>query len=144
MTTAKILLVEDSEDDVILMRRAFRKNNMLNEIVRARDGVEAIDLLHGTNGTERIIPSIVILDLKLPRVNGLEVLKQIRASELTRGLPVIILTTSAEQQDIIDGYTLGTNSYIRKPVEFDKFIEAVGQLGLYWMVLNEPNPQFNG
>lgn len=140
MNTGKILLVEDNDDDVILMQRAFKKNRMTNAIVRARNGVEALDLLHNQN----IIPSLVILDLKLPKVDGLEVLKSIRANEFTRGLPVVILTTSAEQQDVVQGYQLGTNSYIRKPVEFEKFLEAVGQVGLYWMVINEPNPQYNG
>ncbi len=143
MNSGKILLVEDNEDDVILLRRAFRKNGMLNEIVRVKDGVEAVNALFGWEGNVRLTPTMVILDLKLPRINGLEVLKLIRSNDITRGLPVVVLTTSAEQQDIVESYQLGTNSYIRKPVEFNKFIEAVGQLGLYWMMLNEPNPQFH-
>ena len=143
MDHGTILLVEDNEDDAILLKRAFKKNNMPNEIVRAKDGVEAVNLLFGWEGVTRIVPSLVILDLKLPRINGLEVLKLVRSNDLTRGLPIVILTTSAEQHDIVQGYELGTNSYIRKPVEFEKFILAIGQLGLYWMVLNEPNPKFS-
>lgn len=144
MNTGKILLVEDNEDDVVLMQRAFKKRNMLNEIVRAKNGVEAIDILTGAGGKPRLIPSLVILDLKLPKLNGLDVLRSIRSNEITRGLPVIVLTTSSEQEDIIESYNLGANSYIRKPVEFEKFLEAVGTLGLYWMMLNESNPKYHG
>ncbi len=140
-----ILLVEDNSDDAELTLRALKKNNILNQVVLARDGVEAIDYLFGT-GTyagrdTSALPSVVLLDLKLPKIDGLEVLKQIRAGELTRYLSVVILTSSREEQDLINGYQLGANSYIRKPVDFNQFMEAVRQLGLYWLVLNESVPQ---
>ncbi len=137
-----ILLVEDNPDDEALTLRAFNKNRIGNQVVVARDGVEALDYLFGNghhNGRDlAIMPAVVLLDLKLPRIDGLEVLRRIRANERTSLLPVVILTTSKEQQDIYEGYSLGANSYIRKPVDFEKFIQAVGQLGLYWLVLNEP------
>jgi two-component system response regulator len=137
-----ILLVEDNPDDEALTLRAFGKNHISNEVIVARDGVEALDYLFGTGnyagGAPTIMPAVVLLDLKLPRIDGLEVLRRIRADERTALLPVVILTTSKEQQDVSDGYSLGANSYIRKPVDFEKFIHAVGQLGLYWLVLNEP------
>jgi CheY-like chemotaxis protein len=140
-----ILLVEDNPDDAELTLRALKKNNILNQVVLAHDGVEAIDYLFGT-GTyagrdTSALPSVVLLDLKLPKISGLEVLKQIRAQELTRYLSVVILTSSKEEQDLISGYQLGANSYIRKPVDFNQFMEAVRQLGLYWLVLNESVPQ---
>jgi len=136
-----ILLVEDSEDDVELTRRALRKNHLSNPLVVARDGQEALDLLLG-NGTSEPgdLPAIVLLDLQLPRVEGLEVLRRLRAAPRTRLLPVVILTSSREERDLIDGYASGANSYIRKPVDFDQFSEAVRHLGLYWLVLNEPPP----
>lgn len=143
MTTDRpILLVEDNPDDEALTLRAFNKNRIGNAVVVARDGVEALDYLFG-NGHHAgrdlsVMPAVVLLDLKLPRIDGLEVLRRIRANERTSLLPVVILTTSKEQQDIYEGYSLGANSYIRKPVDFEKFIQAVGQLGLYWLVLNEP------
>ncbi len=143
MTTDRpILLVEDNPDDEALTLRAFNKNRIGNAVIVARDGVEALDYLFG-NGHHAgrdisIMPAVVLLDLKLPRIDGLEVLRRIRANERTSLLPVVILTTSKEQQDIYEGYSLGANSYIRKPVDFEKFIQAVGQLGLYWLVLNEP------
>ena len=143
MTTDRpILLVEDNPDDEALTLRAFNKNRIGNAVIVARDGVEALDCLFG-NGHHAgrdlsIMPAVVLLDLKLPRIDGLEVLRRIRANERTSLLPVVILTTSKEQQDIYEGYSLGANSYIRKPVDFEKFIQAVGQLGLYWLVLNEP------
>jgi two-component system response regulator len=143
MTTDRpILLVEDNPDDEALTLRAFNKNRIGNAVIVARDGVEALDYLFG-NGHHAgrdlsIMPAVVLLDLKLPRVDGLEVLRRIRANERTSLLPVVILTTSKEQQDIYEGYNLGANSYIRKPVDFEKFIQAVGQLGLYWLALNEP------
>lgn len=139
-----VLLVEDSEDDVELTMRAFRKNNMVNEVVVVPDGAEALDFLFGTGEyagrslDER--PVVILLDLKLPKVDGLEVLQRIRADERTRLLPVVILTTSKEEKDVISGYELGANSYIRKSVDFNEFIRAVGQLGLYWLLLNEAPP----
>lgn len=140
MSTQKpILLVEDNPDDEALTLRAFNKNRIGNPVVVARDGVEALDYLHGTeNAAPGVMPAVVLLDLKLPRIDGLEVLRRVRANPRTRLLPVVILTTSKERHDIEEGYSLGANSYIRKPVDFEKFIQAVGQLGLYWLVLNEP------
>jgi two-component system response regulator len=137
-----ILLVEDNPDDIELTLRALRKNNILNEVVVAKDGVEALDFLFATGKCESCdidnMPHVILLDLKLPKVDGLEVLRKIRTNERTRLLPVVILTSSSEEQDLVTSYKLGANSYIRKPIDFNKFIEAVGQLGLYWLVLNEP------
>ncbi len=140
-----ILLVEDNPNDEILTLRAFEKNNIANKIAVARDGAEALDYLFGTvastnEGDIREIPQVILLDLKLPKVDGLEVLKRIRFEERTRLLPVVILTSSKEEKDIVESYNLGANSYIRKPVDFDQFTEAVRQLGLYWLVLNETPP----
>ncbi|MBK7237757.1 MAG: response regulator [Sterolibacteriaceae bacterium] len=141
-TDRPILLVEDNPDDEALTLRAFAKNKIANPVVVARDGVEALDYLFGTGihaGRDVAAkPSVVLLDLKLPRIDGLEVLRRIRADNQTRLLPVVILTTSKEQRDIFEAYSLGANSYIRKPVDFEKFIHAVGQLALYWLSLNEP------
>jgi two-component system response regulator len=139
-----ILLVEDNPDDEALTLRALHKNNITNKVVVARDGVEAIDYLFGT-GTHSgrdvsALPQVVLLDLKLPKLDGFEVLRRLRADERTRLLPVVILTTSNEEQDRLNGYGLGANSFVRKPVEFDRFIEAVRQLGLYWLLLNENAP----
>ena len=137
-----ILLVEDNPDDEALTLRAFAKNKIANPVIVARDGVEALDYLFGTGSHAgrdlRIMPAVVLLDLKLPRVDGLEVLRRVRADARTALLPVVVLTTSKEQQDIHEAYSLGANSYIRKPVDFERFIYAVGQLGLYWLSLNEP------
>src|SRR5262245_53944957 len=139
-----ILLVEDSRDDEALTLRALKKNNIRNEVVVARDGVEAVDYLFGTGAYAgrdvSVMPQVVLLDLKLPRMDGFEVLERTRSSEATKFLPVVILTTSNEDQDRLRGYGLGANSFVRKPVEFDKFIEAVRQLGLYWLILNEAAP----
>jgi CheY-like chemotaxis protein len=139
-----ILLVEDNADDELLTLRALKKNNIRNEVVVARDGNEALDYLFGTgvhSGRDlSVMPQIILLDLKLPKVDGFEVLNRVRASEITKFLPVVILTTSNEDQDRIRGYDLGANSFVRKPVEFEKFIEAVRQLGLYWLILNEAAP----
>ena len=139
-----ILLVEDNPDDELLTLRALKKNNVLNEVVVARDGVEALDYLFATGKHDgrdtNVMPQLVLLDLKLPRIDGLEVLRRMRADARTRLLPVVILTSSKEQQDMIDGYGLGANSYVRKPVNFERFVEAVEQLKLYWLVLNESPP----
>ncbi len=141
MKESLILLVEDNEDDIMLTERAIKKNRITNKLVIARDGNEALDFLfcrgeyEGRNPSE--LPIVVLLDLKLPKVDGLEVLKAIRADERTRLLPVIILTSSKEEQDIISCYTSGANSYIRKPVDFNQFIDAIQSLHLYWVILNE-------
>ena len=139
-----ILLVEDNPDDVELTMRALKKNNIQNEVVVAPDGAEALDYLFGTGKytgrNTSITPQIVLLDLKLPKVSGLEVLQRLREDGRTKLLPVVILTSSKEEQDLVDGYSLGANSYIRKPVDFNQFTEAVRQLGLYWLLLNESPP----
>lgn len=139
-----ILLVEDNPDDEALALRALRKANVRNQVVVARDGVDALDYLFGTGAhagrDARTMPQVVLLDLKLPRLDGLEVLRRLRADERTRLLPVVILTSSTEDEDRIAGYKLGANSYVRKPVEFGQFADAVRQLGLYWLLLNEPPP----
>lgn len=143
MSDEAILLVEDNPNDVLLTQRAFQKARIANEIVLARDGVEALDYLFGTGsfgGDTRDLPRLVLLDLKLPRIDGLEVLRRLRADERTKLLPVVILTSSNEEQDLLQGYSLGANSYVRKPVDFGQFAEAIQQLGLYWLVLNEPPP----
>lgn len=133
-----ILLVEDNADDEELTLRAFRKNNIRNEVRVARDGQEAIDYFFAEGASANPVPAMVLLDLKLPKVDGLEVLRRIRSDQRTCILPIIILTSSKEEQDIVSGYRLGANSYIRKPVDFNNFSEAIRQLGLYWLVLNEP------
>ncbi|MEO6710928.1 MAG: response regulator [Planctomycetota bacterium] len=137
-----ILLVEDNPDDEKLTVRALKKNLIANEVVIARDGVEALDYLFGTGlhaGRDVTLwPALVLLDLKLPRMDGQEVLRRIRADNRTKRLPVVILTSSGEEQDLVNGYNGGANSYIRKPVDFTQFMEVVRQLGLYWLVLNEP------
>jgi two-component system, response regulator len=139
-----ILLVEDNPDDELLTLRALRKNNVLNEVVVARDGVEALDYLFGTGGYSgrdtAVMPQLILLDLKLPKIDGLEVLRRLRADERTRLLPVVILTSSREEQDMLDGYGLGANSYVRKPVNFEQFVQAIEQLKLYWLILNEAPP----
>ncbi len=140
-----ILLVEDNPDDVELTLRALKQYNIRNEIIVVRDGAEALDYLFATGAySDRdttTMPAVVILDLKLPKVNGLEVLQRMRADERTQLVPVVILTSSKEEQDMINGYKFGANSYVRKPVDFTQFVEAARQLGLYWLVINEPPPQ---
>ena len=143
-----ILLVEDNPDDEALTLRALRRNNILNEVVVARDGVEALDYLFGTGSyagrDTGIQPQVVLLDLKLPRLGGLEVLQRLRSDPRTKLQPVVILTTSNEDSDVLSGYELGVNSYIRKPVDFNQFIDAVRQLGLYWLMLNIPPSSAGG
>jgi CheY-like chemotaxis protein len=145
MNSRILLLVEDSPSDIKLTRRALQQSRITNRLVVAEDGVEALDYLFATGAHAGRdvgdLPSLILLDLKLPRVDGMEVLRKIRADERTRRLPVVILTSSQEEQDIIASYDLGANSYIRKPVDFTQFAEAVRQLGLYWLVLNEPPPE---
>jgi two-component system response regulator len=138
-----ILLVEDNPKDEALTLRALRKSNIVNRVDVARDGAEALDYLLSPDaeGNHRPLPQLVLLDLKLPKVDGHEVLRRIRAEARTKLLPVVILTTSVEDADRLDGYRLGANSYVRKPVDFAHFVEAVAQLGLYWLVLNEQPPQ---
>lgn len=141
MSDKIILLVEDNPDDEALTLRALKKNNILNQVIVARDGEEALDYLF-CNGKyadrdPSEVPQVVLLDLQLPKINGLEVLKRLRGDDRTRLLPIVILTTSNEERDIISSYESGANSYIRKPVDFNQFMEAVRQLGLYWLVLNE-------
>jgi CheY-like chemotaxis protein len=137
-----ILLVEDSPDDVDLTLRAFARSNVANDVVVARDGEEALDYLFATGAHSgrdaSLMPSVVLLDLKLPKVDGLGVLRRLRQDERTRRLPVVVLTSSNEEQDVITSYDLGANSFVRKPVDFAEFIDAARQLGLYWLVLNEP------
>jgi two-component system response regulator len=139
-----ILLVEDNSMDEALTLRALKKSNILNKVHVVRDGAEALDYLLGSGadsaGRPKGLPQLVLLDLKLPKVDGLEVLRRIRGDERTKLLPVVILTTSTEDKDRLAGYRLGANSYVRKPVDFQKFAEAVSQLGLYWLVLNEQPP----
>lgn len=139
-----ILLVEDNPDDEALAIRALKRNHISNEIVVAHDGVEALDYLFGTGvhaGRDiRVKPTVILLDLKLPRVDGIEVLRRLREDERTSLLPVVVLTTSNEEQDLLDSYSQGCNSYIRKPVDFIQFSEAIRQLGMYWLLMNEPPP----
>jgi len=141
MNNKVILLVEDNPRDEALTLRALKKSNIVNDVMVARDGVEALDYLFGTGTNEgmvnTVLPQLVLLDLKLPKVDGLEVLQKIRANERTKCLPVVIFTSSSEEGDLIRSYNLGANSYVRKPVEFERFLEATKQLGLYWLVLNE-------
>ena len=141
MTTRHpILLVEDNPDDEALTIMALRRSKVANDIVVTRSGVEAVEWLDRAAAESRPLPTIILLDLKLPKLDGLEVLRRIRASESTRLIPVIVLTTSNEDRDILQSYSLGANSYVRKPVDFDQFVDAVRQLGLYWLVVNQPPP----
>ncbi len=144
MENKTILLVEDDPNDEALTLRAFAKQNIKNQIVVVRDGAEALDWLFvrgaHANRDPGLIPQVILLDLNLPKVNGLEVLRAVRADPRTKRLPIVLLTSSKEDRDVIAGYDLGANSYVRKPVDFAEFAEAIRQLGLYWMVLNEPAP----
>jgi len=139
-----ILLVEDNPDDEALTLRALKKKNIANEVIVARDGAEALDYLFAKGAfkdrDKSILPAVILLDLKLPKIDGLEVLKEIRADIRTKFLPVVVLTSSKEEQDLSISYSHGCNSYIRKPVDFDSFAEAIAHLGLYWLVLNESPP----
>lgn len=144
MDVRSILLVEDNPDDVQLTLRALRKSNVCNEVNVVTDGAEALDYLFGTGShagrNVSDVPALILLDLKLPKLDGLEVLKRIRNDERTRLLPVVILTSSKEEHDLVEGYSLGANAYVRKPVDFLQFSEAIKALGLFWLVLNEPPP----
>lgn len=141
MKSGMIVIVEDNPDDEVLMLRAFRQHNFANEIVVLRDGVEAVDFMLGTGAYQgrdtSVQPHVILLDLKLPKLNGLDVLKRLRADPRTAIIPVVVLTTSKEEADMIASYRLGANSFVTKPVEFMKFVEAVKQLGLYWLLLNQ-------
>jgi CheY-like chemotaxis protein len=141
MSGRTILLVEDSPDDEELTLLAFEQNGITDAVQVARDGAEALDLLFGVDGQDGIRPAVVLLDLKLPKVDGLEVLRRIRADERTRWLPVVVLTSSREEQDLHRSYNLGCNSYVRKPVDFAEFLETIRQLSLYWLLLNEEPPR---
>ncbi len=145
MTNKNILLIEYNPDDEALAIRALKKSNLVNDIAIARDGVEALDYLFGTGQYEdrdtTDMPALILLDLKLPKIDGLEVLRRLREDERTKHLSVVALTSSSEEQDLIDSYNLHVNSYVRKPVDFNQFTEAVAQVGLYWLVLNEPPPK---
>lgn len=145
MPNSIILLVEDNPDDEALTLRALKKSKIANEVVVTRDGAEAIDYLFAKgvfkDRDESALPAVVLLDLKLPRIDGLEVLKAIRGDQRTRLLPVVVLTSSNQEQDLLNSYSFGCNSYIRKPVDFDNFVEAIAHLGLYWLVLNQSPPK---
>ena len=145
MNHKMILLVEDNADDEALTLRALNKNKIANKIVVVRDGAEALDYLFAmgvhANRDPFELPQVILLDLKLPKVDGLEVLRRLRSDPRTHMLPVVVLTSSKEEQDMLKAYSLGVNSYVRKPVDFNQFVEAIGQLGLYWLVLNEVPPK---
>jgi two-component system response regulator len=133
-----VLLVEDNPNDEVLTLRGLRRNKIANEIIVARDGQEALDYLFGMGGRERVIPALILLDMNLPKLNGLDVLRRIRADERTKTLPVVILTSSRQERDLVESYQLGCNSYVCKPLDFDEFIKAANTLSVYWLILNEP------
>ena len=143
MTNRPILLVEDNPDDEMLTRRALKKSNIANELLVARDGAEALELLFGDGRTGQRLPGLILLDLKLPKVDGLEVLRRIRADERTQILPVVVLTSSQLEEDILASYRSGANAYVRKPVNFSEFAAAVTTLGMFWLLLNEPVPDIS-
>lgn len=142
MKNKTILLVEDNPDDEELMLMALQKNHIINQVIVVRDGEQALEFLFGDGSMENLqpLPSLILLDLKLPKLDGLEVLQRIRAHKRTRLLPVVVLTSSKEDKDLLEGYALGCNSYVRKPLDFTTFVEATRQLGLYWLLMNETPP----
>jgi two-component system response regulator len=144
MNTGTILLVEDNPDDVMFTLRAFEKNKIFNEVVVAADGEQALEYLLPADEYKALRPALVLLDVNLPKVNGLEVLRRIRSHSRTAGLPVVVLTTSNEERDIVDSYRLGANSFVRKPVMFGDFVDATKVLGVYWLLVNEPAPPWRG
>jgi two-component system response regulator len=144
MNSGVILLVEDNPDDVMFTLRAFEKNNISNEVVVASDGEQALEYLQPADEDQALRPALVLLDVNLPKVDGLEVLRRIRSHSRTAGLPVVILTTSNEERDIVDSYRLGANSFVRKPVMFGDFVDATKVLGVYWLLVNEPAPPWRG
>ena len=144
MNGGPILLVEDNPDDVLFTVRAFEKNKMQNEVVVAGDGEEALSYLLPPGGEPGLVPSLVLLDVKLPKIDGLEVLRRIRSDPRTAALPVVVLTTSSEERDIVESYRLGANSFVRKPVVFNEFLDATNVLGVYWLLVNEPAPSWRG
>jgi two-component system response regulator len=139
-----ILLVEDNPDDVMFTVRAFERNNISNKIVVARDGAEALDFLIPEDESKALTPALILLDVNLPKVDGLEVLRRIRSNSRTAGMPVVVLTTSSEERDIVASYRLGANSFVRKPVMFGEFVDATKVLGVYWLLVNEPAPRWRG
>ena len=144
MNGGRILLVEDNPDDVLFTMRAFERNNISNEVVVAVDGEQALELLLPDDDAKALCPALVLLDVNLPKVDGLEVLRRIRSHPRTAGLPVVVLTTSNEERDIVESYRLGANSFVRKPVTFGEFVEATNVLGVYWLLVNEPAPPWRG
>jgi two-component system response regulator len=144
MTQGPILLVEDNPDDVLFTVRAFKQNHIQNELVVATDGEQALDHLFPPGGGAALRPALILLDIKLPKVDGLEVLRRIREDDRTAALPVVVLTTSSEERDIVESYRLGANSYVRKPVIFSDFLRAANVLGMYWLLVNEPAPNRPG
>jgi two-component system response regulator len=141
MTSRSILLIEDNPDDEALTLRALKKNNILNEVNVARDGAQALDFLFPADGSAVTLPGLILLDLKLPKVDGLEVLRRIRADKRTQIVPIVVLTSSKLEDDVLDSYQSGANGYVRKPVKFADFSEAVSTLGVFWLLLNEPAPE---
>ena len=140
----QILLVEDNPDDVLFTLRAFEKNNIFNEVIVAADGEQALQYLLPADDGAALRPALVLLDVNLPKVDGLEVLRRIRSHPRTAGLPVVVLTTSNEERDIVDSYRLGANSFVRKPVTFAEFVDATKVLGVYWLLVNQPAPPWRG